>query len=282
MRKVSAIMSVYNEEKLLPLALKSIKPYVDEIIIIDGSENGPSTDRTGEIVGSYSSVRYVKGTYRTLGGAWDMDTQKNIGIMEATGDLLMFVSADMFFTGLDVLRAAIDADKDHKLFYVPIIELWLDSSHQRLYTKEGSPLDMPGNILDVLVVDASLKPYVKNFRVDVANVDDSEKIIIPHTFKIHLGWVRPFKQQVEKHIRHVKQHRWGTEGDLLLKGSESELMRWAIRHVLSYPKLPYVACYGVFPEDMGDLLDMKYNDGADEFIRDHESKYGSITKGHSG
>lgn len=58
----------YNEEVFIEACLRSVYDYVDEIIVIDGSYWGPSTDRTAGIAQSIGSkVKLIKGTFNKVG-----------------------------------------------------------------------------------------------------------------------------------------------------------------------------------------------------------------------
>jgi len=55
---------VYNEELLVESALRSIYPFADEIVVVDGSPIGPSTDRTAEKAANVGPrVKVVSGTF---------------------------------------------------------------------------------------------------------------------------------------------------------------------------------------------------------------------------
>ncbi len=56
MEKISAILIVYNEEKLIERALKSIEGVVDEILI---AHDGPCTDKTIEICKKYTKNIFI-------------------------------------------------------------------------------------------------------------------------------------------------------------------------------------------------------------------------------
>lgn len=274
MKTISAVMSVYNEAKLLPHVLKNIEPHVDEIVIVDGSPDGPSTDNTKAIAKECPKVQYHSGTFKAIDGAWDMGLQRNTGISTAKGDLLFFLSADMLYTNLHALRAEAERDK-HRIYFCPTIEFWLTTRSLRLYSADGDILSVPSNILEPMAIDRELNPYCEGdgrFNLDAASM--SHRVILSQTFKYHLGWVRPFRQQVAKHIRHVRQHRWGEAGEKLLRGSERGLEQWAMLHVLSYAQIPSIDYFGTLPEEMDALVDMKYDDGADEATQDFEKRYG--------
>lgn len=86
MKKISAIVPVYNEESLIGPCIRHLEPFVDEIIVVDGGPTGLSTDKTAEIVESFDKTVYVSGTFKTIPGAWDAGSQKNQGISVANGD----------------------------------------------------------------------------------------------------------------------------------------------------------------------------------------------------
>ena len=60
--KISMIMPVYNEAKILPTHLW-LADTLDEIILVDGSPFGPSTDETAEVVSKFPNVKRIEGTY---------------------------------------------------------------------------------------------------------------------------------------------------------------------------------------------------------------------------
>jgi len=67
--KIYVGMIAYNEEIFIEASLKSIYDYVDEIIVIDGSPWGPSTDDTAKIARAVGSkVRVTRGEYRNMVG----------------------------------------------------------------------------------------------------------------------------------------------------------------------------------------------------------------------
>jgi len=67
--KIYAGMIAYNEEWIIEYSLKSIYEYVDEIIVIDGSPYGPSTDKTVQIAKSVGpKVKVFSGTFKDPDG----------------------------------------------------------------------------------------------------------------------------------------------------------------------------------------------------------------------
>lgn len=81
---ISACMIVKNEEKLLPQCLKSIKDYVDEIVIVDTG----STDNTVSIAESFGARIYHH--------PWEYNFSKhrNQSFSYARGDWILVIDAD--------------------------------------------------------------------------------------------------------------------------------------------------------------------------------------------
>jgi glycosyltransferase involved in cell wall biosynthesis len=275
-------MPVYNEERLLPVSLSNISPFVDEIVIIDGGPDGPSTDGTAEVIREFSQpIVYKTGTFRMATGGWDAGLQRNTAVANSTGDVLLFASADMVFHNLGLLRRIIDEETAGKIFFCSTLEFWLDKENLRLYSADGNtPLSVPAPILEVAAVDRSLQPsFDENGKLMLAGALSEHRCEVPQTFKFHMGWVRPFAQQVAKHLRHVRQGHWGEHGDKLLARGEKAMEAWAITHVLSYPQIFSIRYGGQLPEEL-DGLEVNYNTGYKEVLDNYEKKYGvSVFRG---
>ena len=87
MPAVSVIIPAYNAETFLARALRSVEAqsFRDyEVVVVDDG----STDETAKVARSFSSVRYVHASHRGEAEA------RNLGLEEATGDLVAFVDAD--------------------------------------------------------------------------------------------------------------------------------------------------------------------------------------------
>lgn len=253
-----------------------MEPFVDEIVIVDGGPQGPSTDGTAEIISAMGDkVVHEKGKFATPSGSWDSGRQRNTGLARATGDVVVFVSADMFFSNMGLLRKAIDESSDEEeVFFCSTLEFWLNMEKLRLYTADSSALAVPAPILQVVAVKSSLAPYF-----DASGklcLDDAEaecRLEIPQTFKFHTGWIRPFADQVAKHIGHVEQGLWGENGQKLLNAGRMELERWAITHVLSYRQIFSIDFYGDIPKELAGL-DLDYSKGYKAVLERFEANYG--------
>lgn len=274
MRKISAILPVYNEEILLPSVLENIEDLVDEIVIIDGSEKGKSTDATEDIARSCEKVFYLSGVFKSGNGAWSPGLQKNTALSKASGDVFILLSADMFFLGLPAFVDVIRSDEDHKIFFTSTIEFWQDMRYVRLYSADEDPLVVSSGILQSVAITNDVKPYYDDYgNLVISDVDPLDRLLFPDVIKYHLGWIRDFKKQVDKHIMHVKQRRWGEHGDKLLSDGEMALEQWAILHVLNYPQIPSVDFGGIIPDVLKEHTDMKYNIGYSDIISNFEDRY---------
>jgi glycosyltransferase involved in cell wall biosynthesis len=70
-------MLAYNASPVIGAAIRSVYPYVDEIIVVDGSRFGPSTDETKTIAESVGDkVRIIQGVFAKEDGSWDEQGQR--------------------------------------------------------------------------------------------------------------------------------------------------------------------------------------------------------------
>lgn len=81
--KVSVIISAKNEEKTIGDVIRGVKPYADEILVVDGH----STDKTSAIAQKLGAKLILDG-YKGKGEAI------RLGIEKAQGDILVFIDAD--------------------------------------------------------------------------------------------------------------------------------------------------------------------------------------------
>ena len=260
---------------MLPGLLANISPHVDEIVVIDGGPDGPSTDNTLEILESADKVVCQSGTYKMGDGVgWDMSRQRNDAINLATGDIYVFVSADMLFVGLEHLREAAEQG-DSAILFCNTFEFWEDTSKLRLYTADCDVLTLPAPILEPISVASRFHPFwEENGTLNLEGAEHGDRGLLVGTLKFHMGWIRPFAQQVAKHKRNVKQGRWGEVGGAILAGGERKLEQWAIQQVMSYEGIPSIAYSGELPAEMELLDGMKYNNGIDAALKDYEERYG--------
>ena len=111
--KISACYMVKNEENNLPRSLESVKPGVDEIIVVDTG----STDRTIEIAESYGA-KIIQTPWKD-----DFSTPRNMAIEAATGDWIIFLDADEYFASPNKVRSAITKLADNTTIIIPRIDI---------------------------------------------------------------------------------------------------------------------------------------------------------------
>ena len=82
--KVTVIIPTYNEERNIREVIKGVKPYADEILIVDAKK---SRDRTAEIAKSLGAM-VIKDNGKGVGAA------KRIGIKSAKNEIIVLFDAD--------------------------------------------------------------------------------------------------------------------------------------------------------------------------------------------
>lgn len=124
---LSVITPVLNEATFLPLYLKSVTSYADEIIIVDGG----STDGSIELIESYKGKYNIRLFIQKQGTAytdeWNESVVRNFMVDQAKGDWIANIDADEIFD--DALQAAISERMIHTnadVFLFPMINFWRD------------------------------------------------------------------------------------------------------------------------------------------------------------
>ncbi|PIR80134.1 MAG: glycosyltransferase family 2 protein [Candidatus Levybacteria bacterium CG10_big_fil_rev_8_21_14_0_10_35_13] len=84
MAKISAVLTVYNEEKSIERCLKSLQ-FADEIIVVDNE----SEDKTAEIAKKYTSKVFTQ-----KNNPLEIDIQKNFGFEKALNEWILSIDAD--------------------------------------------------------------------------------------------------------------------------------------------------------------------------------------------
>ena len=121
--KISMIMPVYNEAKILPTHLW-LADTLDEITLVDGSPFGPSTDETAEVMSKFPNVKRIEGTYEQQGhkGAWYKRGQIRAGVEAASGDMIIITSADTVYSDYGMLAEALQSSPDGKVWSLCFVE----------------------------------------------------------------------------------------------------------------------------------------------------------------
>ena len=135
-KKVYIAMLDYNMELTIGPAIASTYDYVDEIIVVDGSADGPSTDRTAERAQSFGKkITYISGTFTAEDGSWDEIKQRQVSLALAEKDFNNWMNLqdadevydkEKFIRFIEYLQAAKTITK---VFSVSSISFWRDINH---------------------------------------------------------------------------------------------------------------------------------------------------------
>jgi len=270
--KISMVMPIYNEERLLPLHLKLASPYIDEIILVDGSPSGPSTDKTRDLIdeGNYDNVRVLEGTFelKDRPGGWDKSAQIRVGVEKAKGNLLIITSCDCIYGDYESLVETINRCPNGKVYYCFAREFFIDTTWVRLIP---SPYPLP--LVGPVIFRRRLFAPEGNAFYDENLIDQREYVYLQDEKKFHYGWVSSCGKQVAKHVRNVKSGHWGEQGEQLLDRGQDVLDAWAIMHVSNYAQeivFPYIADGG----HPFDSLEFSYMDDFDSVLAEFQEKHG--------
>jgi len=280
MKKISMLLPVHNEGLLLRYSLEHPIKHIDEIIIVDGGPDGPSTDSTKTIVDAYdklypNKIKYYQGIFRMANGSWDESAHRNYGLSKVTGDILMPHCGDMIYTEPDILKIIESINKfpDKRIIYCPFVEFWLDQTKIRLYGGHAMEAWFPVlAISDIPFVSMELVCHYSdgpNLKIKEHIHDDF--MFIPNVFRYHYGWISGFSGQVKKHIRNMTMGAWGESGKEIILSGDAGIAKWAINHVLSYPDLP---CGFVYTGNAPINTSVSYSDGCKEVIDNYKTIYG--------
>lgn len=279
--KISMLLPIYNEGIFLAYSLQNTIPFIDEIIIIDGSPWGVSTDNSLGIIDDFDrrypgKIKYFAGTFALRDGAWDESAQRNLGLSKVSGDILMPHCGDMIYTETDMLKmmAAMADFPDARIIYCPFVEFWLNQKHIRLYTESCLESWLPvcaNSDVNFLSMDI-VGEYTNGPHLQLGLYTWRDFLYVPYAFRYHYGWVSGFSREVEKHIRTMTMGAWGDTFTEVKAGGERHIAAWAIKHTLSYPDMPCAFPYcGDVPIDK----EYRYDDGKDETLARYAEKYGT-------
>lgn len=123
MNRISVILATFNEEKNIKDCLDSVKGWVDEIVVVDGT----STDNTVEIVRKYTKKIFVRENPPMF------HINKQMAIDKATGEWILYLDADERVS--EELRAEILSvikNKNNNGYWIPrkniIFGRWIKNS----------------------------------------------------------------------------------------------------------------------------------------------------------
>ena len=208
--KVFVEMVAYNEEHIIEAAIRSVYDYVDKIIVVDGSKEGPSTDRTAEAAQDVGKkVRLVSGTFIASDGSWGERKQRQrcIDMMPKGKDnWCMLHDADEVFDDPQIQRLIEhleNAKPENMLFSYGWIHFWRDLQH--IVTGGDWSAPRPVGTFRLIPEAQQLsynevgtpKPNYKNWICASSPL----KVILDDVFFYHYGHVLPF-ERAEFKVKH--------------------------------------------------------------------------------
>ena len=162
--KISAVYIAKNEENNIARSLESVKNSVDELILVDTG----STDATMDIFRRYGGQVYQQ--------AWqdDFSAPRNLAISKATGDWLILLDADEYFSEetADNLRKIIEENQQYSSLFVKIVNIEkkdktvLDEAYNLRIVKNIPGIYYRGRIHENIVFDkCPYDTYIKGARI---------------------------------------------------------------------------------------------------------------------
>jgi len=162
MKKLSVVISAFNEEGKIEKCLKSIK-FADEIVFVDNS----STDKTKEI-----AQKYTKKIISQKNNPERIDLQKNTGFENATSDWVLSLDADEQVTPEleKEIKEVINSQSSKNGYFIPrkniIFGKWIAHTgwypdHQLRLFKKGKGSFKENYVHQVLKIDGETS-YLKN------------------------------------------------------------------------------------------------------------------------
>ncbi len=111
MKKLSVVISAYNEQEKIEECLKSVS-FAEEIIVVNNS----STDKTEEI-----ALKYTKKVFNHSNNPKEIDIQKNFGFGKATGDWILSLDADERIDGdlAEEIKKTINKNEEVNGYWIP-------------------------------------------------------------------------------------------------------------------------------------------------------------------
>jgi len=270
---VSVIIPVYNEVFFLDNILHSLSPVVKEIILVDGGRRGCSTDGLTGLVATFDNVLLTQGAlagwFITEDGHWDKQTQMQAGLDLATTDIVLTFSADRIPVGIASIGDVVDSwDGEPYEGLARCTEFWMDSKH----LKSVASLD-DNRVFSTPPIVFAPRAEVKVNPQGAFYVHEASREVREDMKFYHFGWLRPFAEQVQKHIDHCVEGLMGIYSEQVLPQGYRVTESWAIHHTLSYRREDGIKYVADWPQELRTFEDMNYMDGYDEYVREYEERY---------
>lgn len=247
MRPITAVIPVYNEELIIADCLKHIVDFVDNIVLVDGSPDGNSTDETKALATELAGKKLKYLTYNG-GKIWRLKDQIKHGISQAGKGSIMQISTDMIIIGLDELDSI---DSEDAIYFCRRVEFWNDIYHAKEIVRW--PMLIPVSMYDKVLTS---KPQ----EIDCLPV-----------INYHLGWLRPFEDQISKHTRNIIAGGWKDLGQKLMALGDDVIEAWAIHHILGYSNHKYTEI--TVHREISKFSDWSPKTGIKQYIQEYEKRH---------
>lgn len=267
MANISICIPHYNDQQMLKHCILNLADKVDQIVIMDGGPDGVSKPVIDPKISNIGNVdiKIYKGTYIANSGiGWDRKSQIKDGFGHLDGEYVGLMSADMIMHG-ELDRKIVE---DSDMCYSRFIDFWIDSKHIK------SSHDSRNIGLSPFIWRKELSDFVLwGEKLREIRPKDLRTAYFDCLVKFHFGWLRPFHQQVEKHLRNVKMGLWGDIGEKIQSESTRVQEAWAIHHALKYGNEPVRVIKYDFPKCSKELLSMTCWNGLEEYKEKYFQRY---------
>ncbi len=211
--RISACITVLNEEDWIYLTIKSIYDFVDHIIIVEGTEDnmkfsasktGLSVDRTAEIIRTFPDI-HRKIIFKQVGKVpWIGDLRnEGLKLVPKNTDWLLNMGGDQLFNYNELLltRDYLKRFNDVTVYYINHLFFWQDIYHIKVH-ESLLPMTVPkfyryypdircGDIgrddTDLYSGDTSIRKLGKSVHIPMVNL-------------FHLGYARGASKLFRKSI----------------------------------------------------------------------------------
>ena len=147
MPTITACVSLYNDEEMLPRCLDSIKDVVDDIIVMDNE----SQDKSVEVARRYTDKVYS--LPRLFQWYFGHDAMKNQCVQLASGDFILQIDTDEVLHNPDVLLRTVRDAKDSDIAWlvkIPFMEKEKGADHTAAYDINNTAKNLFSNNLRLL------------------------------------------------------------------------------------------------------------------------------------
>lgn len=194
-------MLAYNSGPVIEAAIKSTYPFVDEIIVVDGSAYGPSTDGTAERALSVGpKVKVVSGTYVQKNGSWDEQAQRQAYLdrMERGQDQwgLLQDSDEVYGREqiLTLLGYILSASEETLLFSHGFVHFWRNLHQVMTGGAWSLHRDVCAFRLTPLLQTTGVVTIGEGIRDDLCHSEAPRRIILRGVFSYHYGHALPYER----------------------------------------------------------------------------------------